>query len=168
MNAAHFHLIVNHIPVMGSIFGIVFLLISLLGRNKTLIKASLWILLIVGMLTIPAYYSGEGAEEMIGHQPGISGEIIHEHEESAEKAFIAVIGLSLIAAGGLLLQHFKRRVSGMFLATILVLAIITGVLMAGAANKGGEIRHPEIRPGVEMPHDADRTPEAENHKDNGS
>ena len=37
MNAAHLHLIVNHIPVMGVLFGLIFLLVAMVGRNKTLI-----------------------------------------------------------------------------------------------------------------------------------
>ena len=151
MNAAHLHLMVNHLPVTGLLFGLIFLLVAMPGRNKTLIKVSLWILVLVAVLTIPAYVTGGAAKEMMAGFPGISAELVSEPEESAEKAFIAVIGLGVIAALGLLVHRAKNRVSGIFLATIFLLTIITGVLMGGAANMGGEIRHPEIRDGAVLP-----------------
>jgi len=151
MNGAHLHLIVNHVPVMGVLFGLIFLLVAMVGRNKTLIKASLWILVFVAILTIPAYLTGGGAEEVLEGLPGISTDLIHEHEDAAEQAFIAVLALGVIAALGLLVNRAKNRVSGIFLATIFLLTIITGVLMGGAANMGGQIRHPEIRSGTAIP-----------------
>lgn len=153
MNAAHWHLILNHIPVMGTFFGIIFLMVALIGRNRAIIKASLWILIVVAILTIPAYLSGGSAEEMVDDLPGISANIIHDHEESAEKAFYAAIILGLLAAGRLLRYRTRRNVSGMFLATLTLFAIITGVLMGSAANEGGKIRHPEIQGGWTAPTD---------------
>ncbi len=155
MNAVHMHLILNHIPVMGTLFGIIFLLLALAGRNKAIIKASLWILVFVAILTIPAYFTGGSAEEMVENLPGISEDIIHEHEESAEKAFIAALILGLLAAVRLLRYRTRSRVSGMFLATLTLFAIITGVLMASAANEGGNIRHPEIQSGWTAPGNTD-------------
>jgi hypothetical protein len=147
MNAAHFHLIVNHIPVTGIMFAMVFMLIAVIGRNKTMIKTSLWMIFIIALLTIPVYLSGGAAEEMMAGWPDISPEAVHLHLEAAEQAFIAILVLGAVAAGSLLLYRAQRSLSGMFLATLLLFTIITSVLLAGAANKGGEIRHPEIRPG---------------------
>jgi hypothetical protein len=147
MNAAHFHLIVNHIPVTGIMFAMVFMLIAVIGRNKTMIKTSLWMIFIIALLTIPVYLSGGAAEEMMAGWPDISPEAVHLHLEAAEQALIAILVLGAVAAGSLLLYRAQRSLSGMFLATLLLFTIITSVLLAGAANKGGEIRHPEIRPG---------------------
>jgi uncharacterized membrane protein len=165
MNAAHWHLMINHIPVMGVIFGMIFLLVAMIGRNKTLIKASLWILVVVALATIPVFLSGDPAMEMIKNLPGVSHDLIHEHEELAEKAFIAVLGLGVIAALGLLVHRTKNRVSGIFLATVFVLTIITGVLMAGTANMGGEIRHPEIRSDPVLPFTGESTAPVETPDD---
>ncbi|GHO80158.1 hypothetical protein KSD_79290 [Ktedonobacter sp. SOSP1-85] len=44
MNMAHVHLWLTHVPILGSIFLTVLLLVALIYRNVFLQKASLWFL----------------------------------------------------------------------------------------------------------------------------
>jgi len=163
MNAAHFHLAINHISVVGLLFGIIFLLLAMIKRNRTLGRAALWILVWMAVITVPIYLSGFSAEEMAETIPEISEDVVHAHEELAETAFISMIILGLVAVLGLVRFRGRKRISGMFLGITLLLTIIAGVLVGGAANKGGEIRHQEIRsqeadfaePGQEIQRDTD-------------
>ena len=41
MNQAHWHLIINHVPVLGSLFAAVLLGAGMLGKNTTLVRAGL-------------------------------------------------------------------------------------------------------------------------------
>lgn len=145
MNTAHLHLIVNHIPVVGMIFALVFYVAALVAGKDLLVKAAIWIFFFVALSAIPAYLTGEPAHEVIKDFPGVSHDIVHEHEETAEVAFITSMLLGLLALLGLVRLRRKRRLSKLFLTLMLLVAVVVGALLASAANQGGEIRHPEIR-----------------------
>ena len=69
---AYLHLLSNHFPILGSLFGILLLVIALLKSNlKTTLSAYI-ILLMSGIGGIVAYFTGEPAEESIEHVKGIS------------------------------------------------------------------------------------------------
>ena len=61
MNQAHLHLLVNHLPVVGSLFAFALLGAGLLRRNLTLTQAGLVAVLAAGLLGLPAQLSGAGA-----------------------------------------------------------------------------------------------------------
>ena len=85
---AYLHLLSNHVPILGSLFGILLLVVALIKPNlKTTLSAYL-ILLVSGIGGIVTYFTGEPAEESIEHVPGISHKLIHVHEEMAENALI--------------------------------------------------------------------------------
>jgi uncharacterized membrane protein len=71
--------------------------------------------------------------------------VIDEHEEAAETAFVGAIVLGLLAAVGLAAHRMRKQVGRVTVALVLICSIIVFVLMAGAANQGGEIRHQEIK-----------------------
>jgi hypothetical protein len=70
--------------------------VALLLKKEQVQKAALWIIFCCCLLAMPAFFSGEGAEELIEELPGVSHELIHEHEEKAE------VFIWLCAATGLL------------------------------------------------------------------
>lgn len=39
MNGAHLHLLLNHLPILGSLFGFVLLLVALARRQPLLVRA---------------------------------------------------------------------------------------------------------------------------------
>ncbi len=158
MNAAHLHLIFNHVPVVGLMFALAFFLIAILRGKDILIKAALWMILLVALSTIPAYLTGEPAHEYIDDMAGVSHDIIHEHEETAEVAFVSALVLGLLALLGLVIYRRKRHLSKMFLVFILLVAVVVAALMVSAANQGGEIRHPEIRPEPPPPETIESSP----------
>jgi uncharacterized membrane protein len=148
MNGAHAHLIFNHIPVIGVLFGIAFLLVGVLRRRDLIIKSALWIFLAVSIAATLAFITGEPAEKIVEHLPGIAEAVIGEHEEAAEKAFISSIVLGLLALAGLAMYHRKAGVSRLFLVAAVACSLLVGALMAWTANLGGQIHHPEIRSGT--------------------
>jgi len=144
MNAAHLHLLVNHFPVVGSVFGVAFFLIALFKRNELLIKSSLWILLAVAAAAALAYATGDPAKDFIAGLPGVDSTTITAHEEMAEKAFIAAMVMGLFAYVGLLAYRKKKPLRKWYLPVLLAVSIGVVLLMGLTANLGGQIRHPEI------------------------
>ena len=143
MNAAYVHLTLNHVPILGVMFALPLLGFGLLRRNATLLRAG-WITLVALALVAPAVYlSGEGAEEIVEDQPGVSRDAIEEHEEIALFGLIGVEMVGLAALAGLLLSRRAAGVPAGLPAGSFVLALAVSGLMALVAYRGGMIKHPE-------------------------
>ena len=78
MNAIHFHLMLNHIPVLGTAFGLVLLVFSLWRKSEELKKASLVIFLISALVAVPVYLTGEPAEDAVKPLAGVSRPVIEQ------------------------------------------------------------------------------------------
>lgn len=145
MNGAHFHLLINHFPMIGLVFSILLFVLGLLRSNDGLIRSGLIITFMSGVLTLPTYLSGEPAEETIEHSPGFSEALVEKHEEAAEFA-IWIMGMTAIAAGVGLAYSFKRnRIPRPLLFSIALLLLFSLVTIGRTNNLGGKISHPEIR-----------------------
>lgn len=145
MNQAHWHLLFNHSPILGSLFGAGLLLIAVLRRNEVLIRAGLLLLVVAAALAIPTQLTGEGAERVVEDRPGVSEALIERHAEAADGAFWA---LEITAALGLASLLLLRRwpTQGVLLARLtLAGALVSFGLLARVGNLGGQIMHPEAR-----------------------
>ena len=148
MNYAHLHLLLNHVPVIGAFVGLGLFLISFFGKNEDLRRASYIVFAAIALLTIPAFLSGFGAQQMI-KGPGVSDALITRHESSALLSlwFIELTGsLALI---GLWQSQTTARPARWNVAAVLLFSLLSVGLMARTGNTGGDIRHPEVRPGKE-------------------
>jgi uncharacterized membrane protein len=151
VNFAHLHLLLNHIPVIGTIIALCLFLISFFGKNGDLRRSSLIIFVGVALLTIPTFVSGFGAQSNITKQAGVSRALIERHEGSAMLSlwFMEITGA--LAVVGLWRFHRTTRPVRWNVFAILLFSVVTTVLMARSGNTGGDIRHPEIWAGQEAP-----------------
>jgi uncharacterized membrane protein len=141
------HLVLNHLPVFGILFGLIVLALGLWRRNESWTKLALGALVAVAVTAALAMATGEGAEEAVENLPGVSESIIHEHEEFAETTAMItyVLGAGALAA----LVAYRRRVIPRALSvTVLAFTTATTGFVAYTAHLGGQIRHTEIRAGV--------------------
>jgi len=72
MNLAHLHLVLNHLPVLGTGFGLALLIFGLWRRSDELKKTALGVLVLVALAAVPVYLTGEPAEELVQAVPGVS------------------------------------------------------------------------------------------------
>lgn len=145
MNDAHLHLVVNHFPIIGTIFGLGILLAGMLLKNKTAVNIAYILFVISAIFGFASMYTGEGAEEMVEDLPSVGHQIIHEHEEIAEKLAIILYTLALISLVGLYL-NFKQNTKAKLLSYLaLVVAVIAVLIGKEVGTTGGEVRHTEIR-----------------------
>lgn len=151
MNQAHIHLIVNHIPIMGSLFALVLLGVGLFQQNTTLTKAGLVAVLAAGLLCLPAQLTGEGAAKTVQDMPRVSRALIQTHAAAADQGFWALESAAALALLSLLmLKNGSPKARLLALLTLAVTALSFG-LLARAGNLGGLIRHTEIREGFGTP-----------------
>jgi len=142
-NAAHLHLLVNHLPVLGTVFSLILLLYGLLKKSEEIKKASFIGVILTGLGGAAAYFTGEPAEHMIGRLQGVSRQLLHTHQESANIAIIP-LGLAALLALFFLIQYRQKVIPKLPLYLVGALLIIVSVMMYRTANEGGLIRHPEI------------------------
>ena len=148
LNAPHVHLAINHLPVVGSIGIALILLFALLPAGRAYRRFALVALVVVALAGLPAFFSGEPAEEGIENLVGVEETRIEHHEDAARTAVIVLEVAGAIGLFGLML--FRRKaVPGSLLALALAVDLGAVVLMAQTASLGGEIRHPEIRSGAD-------------------
>lgn len=146
MNAPHLHLILNHFPVVGSLFVLALGLFAFRSRNPDLVRAHLWGQVALGFLALAAFFSGTAAEEAVENLPGISKGLLEAHEESAYLALaLLVVGAAVALAATWLGRKRGGVPRGALVLALLILAASAGA-SAWTANRGGRIRHPEIVP----------------------
>lgn len=145
MNAAHAHLVLNHLPVAGFIVATPILLIAGWKKNEAFGRIGMAIIVVASLVLIPTFLTGEPAEEIIENLPGVSESLIEKHEEAAEKAIWFVGAAGLAALVGLLASFRKKSVTRAALAWVTILSVCAVGVLAWTNNLGGEIRHSEIR-----------------------
>lgn len=152
MNEAHFHLTVNHLPIIIPIVGFLILVGGMILKSDIIKRTAYAVFFLGALTTIPAFASGEGAEEIIEPMEhminmGISHHIIHEHEEAAESFALLSYALGLLSLIALWANWKKKSIANAAQYVILVLSL--AVLYTGkqTGTTGGEVRHTEIRSG---------------------
>jgi uncharacterized membrane protein len=144
MNAAHLHLLLNHLPIMGLLFGGLVLFSGLVFRNIVVRKTGLVSLVIAGLLVLPAFFTGEDAEHLLQDAvPSVEHSVIHEHEEAAELSLWLTLFAAATAAGTLFVNRNKETDLLNYLT--LLATVIAFATLSNVAKLGGEIRHTEIR-----------------------
>lgn len=157
MALSHLHLVLNHIPVIGTVVAIGLLLLAFIRRSDDLRRVSLEIFVIVAFLTLPVYLTGVGAQPIIIDSPGVSAALIEAHHNAALLAFLFMLLTGIAAWLGLWQYRRIARVRTGTMGVVLLLGVVTLASMGRAANLGGDIRHPEIS-GLEIARLADENP----------
>jgi uncharacterized membrane protein len=145
MSAAHLHLMLNHIPLLGLVFGAALLAFGLWRGGEDGQRASLGLLAVTGLSAIAVYLTGEPAEEIVEGLAGVSHDAIEAHEEWGWYALFAGIATGVVALGTLLVGWVRERLGRGAVVLTLVLALLSSGLIGYTANLGGKISHPELR-----------------------
>jgi putative effector of murein hydrolase LrgA (UPF0299 family) len=142
---------INHLPVIGSIFGVLLLLFALLRKSEELKRVSFGVFVFTALLALPVYFTGEPAGEVVEHLPGVAESLIEEHEDAALFALLMAGATGVVALAGLILFRRAERLPGRIVGAVLVLSLATSGVMGWTANRGGRIRHTEIRADFKAP-----------------
>lgn len=144
MDPLQLHLLVNHVPIVGAFTALLVVVIGLVRKNHTVQTVGLAVYTVMALAVLPTYFSGEGAEERIENIAGISHDVIHEHEESAELSLTVMLIAAAVALGALVTQ-WKGLAFAPTLTTIFVaLAVLAMIQIARTGHEGGKIRRPDL------------------------
>ena len=148
MTDAHLHLVVNHFPIIGTILGFGILLAGIFLKNNTVKNVSYVVFIVAAIFAAFSMGTGEGAEEAVEEMPNIGKQVIHEHEEIAEKLAIVLYVLGVISLVGLY-TNFKNHTKATLVSYLALIIAAVGVFLAQqVGTTGGEIRHTEIRTNI--------------------
>lgn len=115
------------------------------AKNEDIKKVALGTFIVMAILTIPVFLTGEEAEETVEHLTGVSEQLIKNHEELAEKA-IWLMGLLGVLS---MINFFAISKKFSFAKTLSLITLVVSLgtfgLFAKVGSMGGEIRHSEIR-----------------------
>jgi len=145
-NIAHWHLVLNHIPLFFVGIGVLVLMAGLWRDSFELKVTSLVLFFLAGSVIVPVAYTGEGAEHLLEDHGGIDDSLMEQHEESGKttRNIVVVLGLlSLVSAG---IYLWKQRIPNWYLYLVLLVGIGAMYFVVRTANLGGKARHVEIRP----------------------
>jgi hypothetical protein len=149
---AHWHLVVNHLPVLGVPFGAALLGLGLFRGQVALQRAGLSVLVLAGLAAGIAYLTGEPAEhalEAMGSMGTRPEALIEAHEEAALVA-AAVTGVGALVAGMGLWRLWRGAGGRGWMAGALTVALVATLALGWVATLGGRISHPEIRPAAPL------------------
>lgn len=151
MNGAHWHLVVNHLPIIFPVVGIIVLVTGLISRSEAVKRTACMIFIIGALTSIAAVTSGEGAEEVVEKISDVTENSIQNHEETAEIFAILTYILGGISLLGLWASFKQKTFSNILAIGTLVFAIAVLFFAKQTGTSGGEIRHTEIRSGNNVP-----------------
>ena len=147
MNAAHFHLMVTHLPIVGLGFALLLNLVAVIRKNPELRTLSCWCYLLVALLSVLAVTTGDGAGEILLTYPGTSKDAVENHETWGYIFFYALMLNGALAIVALWCSRKNPILMKNFNTAMLIIALATTFLAYQAGTTGGALRHPEIEQG---------------------
>ena len=147
MNFAHLHLVMNHVPTIGAVAALGLLLLAFARRNEHLKHVGLEVIFVIAVLTLPVYVSGVAAARELRNRPEVVLDAVNVHQDAALMAFVVMEFAGFIAWVALWQWRRRGRAARGTVLAATVLLVVSLAMMGGAANVGGEIRHPEILAG---------------------
>lgn len=150
IDAAHLHLMLNHLPVIGAPLLLLLLTLALLRHSGELTLVALGLIVGLAAATGLVYFTGEPAEELVEHAPWFQEALTEVHEEQATIGLVAALATGLLAAAALALR--TRTWAARWLPRAVWAALAATTLLLGwTAWSGGQIRHDEVRAAAAPP-----------------
>jgi uncharacterized membrane protein len=138
-------MVVNHFPIIGTIFGLGILITGIVMKNNVIKNVAYVLFCISAIFGFASMFTGEGAEEIAENLPSVTDQIIHEHEEMAEKLALLLYVLAGISLVGLYLNFKKYPKANLVSYFAFVVALVAVFFGKQTGTTGGEVRHTEIR-----------------------
>jgi uncharacterized membrane protein len=151
MNGAHWHLVVNHFPIIFPIVGVIVMIIGLISKSEAVKRTAFIIFIFGAFAAIAAISTGEGAEEVVEKINGVTENYIESHEEAAETFAILSYILGGISLLGLWASVKQKNFSSIISIGTLFFSFVVLFFAKQTGTTGGEIRHTEIRSGNNVP-----------------
>ncbi len=140
--------VLSNLACSGLLIASGILLWGIYQKNHAIKMLATALLVVMALIAIPVYLTGEPAEEKIEHLSDFVESTVELHEDAALVALI-IMELTGAVALGVFIIGIRRGVgsnTGFLMVT--GLALVTCIAMARVGYLGGPIRHTELRDDV--------------------
>lgn len=144
MNQTHIHLLITHLPIVGTALGALVLIHGIWTKSHATLIAGYNVLILSAVGACIAYATGEGAEETVEHLPGFSDRLIEDHAEAALITLIALIVVGCLALIGIISTIMSSSIARPLSWLVLAASVLAFITTAWTGYLGGKIRHTEL------------------------
>jgi hypothetical protein len=156
----YLHVLINHVPIIGTFMGLVGLLVGLFLRQRIALIPALAILVLAGISAWPVYATGDAAYKPIRKIADEAGaDWLDEHMDRADRTVWTFYAMAGVAAAAMAVPLRWPKSATPFTLVAAVLAVACVGAGAYIAQPGGRIRHVEFRPPDSVP----PSPESSTH-----
>jgi uncharacterized membrane protein len=145
MNLAHIHIVLNHVPSLGSIAGLLLLAAGIYKKDEALKQFAYGVLVLITMAVLPTYITGAESQRIVDKNPSYSAGMVQLHQNAAMITLLCMTAAGMFAWLGI--WEYRRHSRSGSLTTMATLvstmAAVAAVLVT--ASIGGKISHLEIR-----------------------
>jgi uncharacterized membrane protein len=123
------------------------LIAGFLLKNGTVKNTGLGLLVVAALVAIPAFLTGEPAEEILESAGLANDQFIETHEETAEWALWVCEISGVLALAALFASYKRMNIARTLTIIATIVALMSSLAWIKVGSTGGEIRHTEIRSG---------------------
>src|SRR5690242_2502021 len=144
LNAAHLHIAINHLPVVGFMAALVLSIFAFFTKDRMLDLTAWGFTVGCALTAVASYLTGAPAEDMIAGTPGVSDAYLLAHERWGQWTYYAGMAIGALALVGWFLAKRKEDSDRKALVLLIVMLLAANFMGALTASLGGDVRHPEI------------------------
>ncbi len=145
------HVVLNHLPLVGLGVAALALIIALLSKSRAATVGSLVLVLLMAGSVWGVVESGEDAYNRIRAIADPDGApLLKHHMQLADRWVWLYYAAAILAAIALVVTWKKPKWMTPVGIAVVVLSLAATVAGINIAQLGGEVRHPEFRPGADV------------------
>ncbi|ESU22864.1 hypothetical protein FEDK69T_17670 [Flavobacterium enshiense DK69] len=164
MNDAHLHLVLNHLPIIIPIIGLLVMLGGFIFRSEAVKQTAYFIFILGAITTFPTFKTGGGAKEVVEHLQGVEKKFIKTHIQAAKTFAMLSYALGVFSLLGIWANYKQKSFSNILSIATMVFSIIVLFFAKQTGTTGGEIRHLEIRKDFKPPNkNKENTEKSDSH-----
>src|SRR5215475_8839234 len=139
------HLVLNHVPLTGLAFGLVFYILGIKKSSEAALLTGERIFVAMGAISIAVLASGLRSAHALLPVQWLDTAAVHSHERAGILTLIVLIVLAILS--GIIQGRSRGRRIGFvrLRAAILVFATVSLGMVLWTSRLGGELRHSELK-----------------------
>src|SRR3954469_16536648 len=83
MNLAHVHIVLNHVPSLGSVAGLLLLAAGIYKKDEGIKQFAYGVLVLISMAVLPTYITGAESQKIVSKSPTFSAGMVQLHQNAA-------------------------------------------------------------------------------------
>lgn len=144
MNGPHIHILVNHAPMIITVLAALALAVGVVTKSEKVQYVGFWGLIILGVSSALAYYSGHSAAHYFVELDALSP-LVAPHEQSANVSWLIGVATGVLGAVSIWISLKHSSLRKWAIAASFISLLIVSFYMARTSNLGAQIMHREIR-----------------------